>query len=241
MTVAATELWVPKDADPRDAWLNRGREIARQLSLSQWILGDWWLNRPAEIGNNANAIADEIGVAGATIWYWSWLSKAFPPTRRRRLASHTHHAAVASLPAAIADALLDQAVAGRWSVARIRDEARQAAHDQAVDAERQAAAAQRELTLEPTADAWRVDSRRIGREIRERTVTLEATAKAIVDAIEHLATHPGLEPTHGSRRRAVAQTLGSLLMPADTGIDLGPLTQPLLDRIWREELPEIPS
>ena len=239
MPGASADLLVPKDQIPRIHWENRGREIVARLSACRWDLGDWWLARP-DRNIAAHDIADKLNLTASSIYAHGWLSRIFPPHRRRPV-SHSHHHEVATLPPAVADDMLDQAVAGRWSVARIRQEARRAAHDQAVEAEREAAAAQRELTLEPTADAWRVDSRRIGREIRERTVTLEATAKAIVDAIEHLATHPGLEPTHGSRRRAVAQTLGSLLMPADTGIDLGPLTQPLLDRIWREELPEIPS
>ena len=211
----------------------------QQLTLHQWRLGDWWADRPAGVSNPA-AVAGEIGVTSATVWYWGWLARVFPPGRRRPV-PHTHHAAVASLPAPVADALLDQAVAEHWPVARIRQEARNVAHDQAIEAGREAAAAQRELTLEPTADAWRVDSLRIDREIRERTVTLEATAKAIIDAVENLSSHPGLEHTHGSRRRAVAEKLRYALMPAGTGIDLSPLVQPLLDQIWSRQLPEIPS
>ena len=126
-------------------------------------------------------------------------------------------------------------------MARIRREARLAAHEQAVEAERAAAAAQRELTLEPNAVAWRVDSHRATSEIREKSVTLEATAKAIIDAIEDLASHPGLEHTHGSRRRAVAEKLRYALAPVGTGIDLSPLVQPILDRIWSQQRPEIPS
>ena len=237
---AAALLTVPSVEAPRDPWLDRGREIAERRASSQWDLGDWWRSSDRPDGVVIGVVADDIGVTPFTIWHCARVSREFPAARRRAC-SHSHHLEVAGLPGPAADALLDKAVAERWSVARIRQEAREEAHDQAVEAERQAQAAQRKLALGDTATAWHVDSRRINLEIREKSVTLEATAKAIVDAIEDLASHPGLESTHSTRRRAVARKLGSLLMPADTGIDLTPLVRPLLDRIWSQQLPKIPS
>ena len=233
MTRSTASLAVPL-GQARIHWAHRGQEIANQLSACRWELGDWWNEAPD--GIDAPAAAETIGLAVGTLWELGYVARAFHPTRRRTC-PHTHHREVAALPAPVADALLDQAVAEHWSVARIRQEARNAAHDQAIEAERQAQAVQRELTLEPTAAAWHVDSRRIDREIREKTVTLEATARAIIDAVEDLASHPGLEHTHGSRRRAVTEKLRYALMPAGTGIDLSPLVQPLLDQIWSQSLP----
>ena len=232
MTGQAGDLWVPKGQDPRIHWLNRGRAIAERLAHHQWELGDWWRDRP-DGATTTDDVADDLGLASATLWYHGWLAGRFPAARRRPL-SHAHHATVAALPASTADALLDQAVAEKWSVARIRQAARQVAREQEIEAERAAQAEQRELDLHPNAVAWRTDAKRVERECRERLVTAEVMLRSAVDALEALADHPGANLVHGNRRRAAAERLRSVLAPGDTGIDLTPHVQPLLDRIWSQ-------
>lgn len=212
-------------------WLDRGRRLARRLSTPRWEIGDWWLDRPADA--TVEAAADATGLGHATIWTCAWLARVFPPDRRREALSHSHHAEVAGLPPAAADALLDQAEAGRWPVARLRQAARAAAREQAVEAER--AAAQCELELEPTAVAWRTDALRVERECRQKLVSAEAALRSVVDAVGALAEHPGADAVHGNRRRAAAERLRGILASTETGVDLTPHVQPLLDRIWRQQ------
>lgn len=214
-----------------DRWLERGRELALRLSAPRWEIGDWWLSgdRP---GLRIEDVAGRTGLAPATIWNCGWLARAFPPARRRAALSHSHHAEVAGLPPAVADRLLDRAAADGWPVARIRAAARAAARREEVEAER--AAAQLGLDLEPNAVAWRTDLRRVERECRERLTTAEALVRTVVDAVEALASHPGADRVHGNRRRAAAERLRGILAPdgaGETGIDLAPRVQPLLERI----------
>lgn len=229
-TGAAPQLAVPPVDDPGN-WVRRGIVIARRLMVCHWDLGDWWLSgdRPADV--TTEDVAERIGVSSDVLWRCAWLSRAFAAGRRRPI-SIAHHREVASLRDTVADALLDQAVAEKWSVARIRRAARQAAREQEIEAERAAQAEQRELDLHPNAVAWRTDAKRVERECRERLVTAEAMLRSAVDALEALADHPGAGLVHGNRRRAAAERLRSVLAPGDTGIDLTPHVQPLLDRIW---------
>ena len=225
------DLSVPRGQNPREHWATRWRAAADRYSACRWELGDLWRARPD--GVDVIAAAEAAGLAAGTILTLGWLARAFPPARRHAI-SHAHHLEVAALPESIADCLLDRAVAERWSVARIRRAARQAAREQEIEAERAAQADQRELDLHPNAVAWRTDAKRVERECRERLVTAEVMLRSAVDALEALADHPGADLVHGNRRRAAAERLRSVLAPGDTGIDLTPHVQPLLDRIWSQ-------
>lgn len=224
---------VPRVPGARSEWLARGRRISESISTTKWDLGDWWNARPDK-REEVNAAAAQIGASNLAIWQCGWLARVFPKSRRRHPPlSHSHHLEVAALPAEVADALLGQAVAGRWTVARLRRAARRAQAEQAVEAERAEMAADRDLDLGPSAAAWRSDSRRIERECRERLIAAEAAVRGAVDALAALADHPGLDDAHGNSRRAAVERLRHILAPGDAGVDLTPHAQPLLDRIWR--------
>ena len=228
MSTSQPDLSVPRDRNTRNHWLDRGRDIARRLSPARWDLGDWWLDR--EVDLDAADVADEIGVSHTTIYQCAWIARTFPTPRRRQQLSHTHHSEVAALPPGTADALLDQAVAERWSVARIRVAVRAARRELDIEAQRAAHTAQRELTLE--AAAWQVDARRLEHEFGERLTAAAAAARSIVDAARLLAEHPGRAGVHGNRRRALVQRLRRAIdAGAVDGIDLEQVLSPLLAQI----------
>ena len=219
---------VPKTAWGR--WWDQGRDLAQRIETARWALGDWWRSpeRPNDV--TVDTVANELGLAPAAIWQAAWLANRFPPSRRRNC-SHSHHQEVAALSPAVADALLDQAVAERWTVARIRQAARKAAREQVIEAER--AERQIELDLTPNAIAWRSDAERVVRECREVLVTVEAQLRVIVGAVEAQADHPGAKDVDGNARLALTKRLRETLAPGRrTGVDLTPFIQPALDRIW---------
>ena len=194
--------------------------------MDQWDLGDLWRARPD--GTDADASAAAAGLTTSTLFVLGWVAGIFPAGRRRRI-SHTHHIAVANLPAPVADALLDQAVAERWTVARIREAARK---ERETEAARADAAKQRRLDLSPLEASWRADAWAVEQECRKRLVAAEAGIRAALDALEALAAHPGAEHVHGNRRQATVKKLQGILAPGGTGIDLTQHFQPTLDRIW---------
>ena len=225
MSATRADLSVPIVEDPRKHWLNRGRDIAQRLSTSRWELGDWW--RDGDGSLDAVTVGDQIGVTHTRIYLCAWIARTFPPQRRRHQISHTHHTEVAGLPTTVADALLDQAVAERWPVARIREAVRAARRELDIEAQRVAHTAQRELTLE--AAAWQVDARRLEHEFGERLTAAAAAARSIVDAARLLAEHPGRAGVHGNRRRALVQRLRRAIdAGAVDGIDLEQVLSPLL-------------
>lgn len=204
-----------------------------QLSQAQWQLGDWANESQWGLGPD---IADLVGVSMTTLWIAAWVSRTFRADRRRPDLSYTHHLEVASLPDAVADDLLDAAVALHWTRSRLRTEAQAARRELDAEALRQENAEQRRLDLDPTAVAWHSDSRRIERECRERLIAVEAGVRSMLDAVQALAEHPGAGLTHGHRRRATVARLRSILAPmGDSGIDLTAQLAPLLDAIWAPE------
>ena len=226
----APQLSVPRVSDPRKHWLDRGCELVRRRSGVQWDIGDWWLEGQDQV---AADVGEAIGLPASTLLQCAWISRAFPPARRRTDVSWSHHLEVAGLPDAVADDLLDGAAKLGWSVHRIREEARAARRDLDAEAIRQENAEQRSLALDPTAAAWQSDARRVERECRDRLIAAEASVRSAVDAVRSLAEHAGAGLTHGSRRRATVARLRSVLAPmGDTGIDLTQQLEPLLASIW---------
>ena len=226
------QLSVPKVSNPDKHWLDRGCELARRKSGVQWEIGDWWLQGHRAILDD---VAEIVGLPVMTLLQHAWVARVFPPHRRRDL-SYSHHVEVGGLPDEVADQLLDAAREHRWSVARIREDARAARRGLDAEALRQEHAEQRRLALDPDAAAWRSDAKRVERECRERLIAAEASVRSVVDAVRALAEHPGAGATHGNRRRATAARLRSVLAPmGDTGIDLTAQMQPLLDAIWAPE------
>jgi len=97
----------------------------RRLCLGQkalnWHIGDWWAFGDHRYGERAKAAAEGIfGREFQTLVNLGNVSNRFESNRRRLDLSWSHHAEVAALPPAKADALLDQAEAGGWSTRELR-------------------------------------------------------------------------------------------------------------------------
>ena len=209
-------------------WAEQGRSLNRRIVDLQWQLGDWAQRKPASrtisaasalVGCSVSALrkpdgmVDEVAAARAGVSlqqlrFCRWLSKKFPPDRRRSI-SHTHHAAVAALPDDVADQMLDQAVEERWNVTRIRAEAQLAAAEAEVERARAEAARARAAA----SGAWRADSRRAVRECRERLTRAAVNIRAAEDIVAELATHPGIGQVHGNAIAGVIERLRAVFDP----------------------------
>jgi hypothetical protein len=90
----------------------------------QWLIGDWWRFGAYRYGERKQAVEGWGWLAVETVQNYGHVCAKFETSRRREVLSFSHHAAVASLDPAEADALLDWVVAegGRRSVAALRHE-----------------------------------------------------------------------------------------------------------------------
>lgn len=89
---------------------------------SQWWIGDLLLQGEQRFGDSELYLqAFPEGRAIHTYENYRWVCRKFPPERRRPAPlTLSHHAEVASLDPAEADALLDEAMRDGWSVAKLR-------------------------------------------------------------------------------------------------------------------------
>ena len=136
--------------------------------------------------------AREIGLSAGALFNLASVARRVQSSRRREGLSWDHHAAVASLPAAVGDRLLDGAEAGGWSRERVRG---------AVRAARRAASRRRDPS--PAHDMARRVRQRLKRERRTSGDGMRCMA-AIADEI---AAHPKLEDLHGNTRPGLARAV----------------------------------
>jgi hypothetical protein len=92
--------------------LKTWQEIGHKLALAErsvaWWIGDWWICGDHRYGARARQCESWDLLRLETCMNYGSVCRAFPPSRRREALSFSHHAAVASLPAADADRLLDR-------------------------------------------------------------------------------------------------------------------------------------
>ena len=230
MNLATAPEPVPKPSDPDERWSNEGRALAERMSAAQWDLGDWAQRKPAGmVDDRAAALA---GVSLQRVRFCRWLSNKFPSDRRRRI-SHTHHAEVAALPEDVADQLLDQAAEERWTVARIRAEARLAKAESEVERARAAAARERAAA----SGAWRADSARAVRECRERLTRAAVDIRAAEDVIAELADHPGIDQVHGNAVNGAIERLRAVFEPVAGMVGAWAARADRFARLRRREAP----
>ena len=205
-SAAASDL-VPRSPTPNERWLDQGRVIADRFSGAHWDLGDWALDKPADVVDDV--AAERVGVSRGLLRTCRWLARCFGADRRRHELGYSHHLEVAALPEATADELLDRAVAERWSVARLRVEARYAAARGEVErtAARERAAAEREQ------GEFVADARRTERECRKRLVEAATNLQLAEEAVAALGEHPQLAHVHGNRANAVVGRLRDIFVP----------------------------
>ena len=205
--------------------------IGARLSSDHWALGDHLLTAPADITDAE--VSETTGLPVGLLRTCRWLARAIPRQRRQPGLSFSHHIEVASLPPAVADRLLADAGAARWSVARLREAARAAAHDAEVDAKVSEARRSLDLAADSGTAGWLFASRRVERECRARLLDAEVAVRTAEDAVAALADHPGLTDAHGNRRAAAADRLRALFRPGGGSLPLSHTVERLLTRIWK--------
>ncbi len=94
-------------------WLAIGETLQRMERSVMWWLGDWWRFGQRKYGEMASQasrdmVKDVTGHAYKTVANAASVAEKFEFSRRRENVPFTHHAEVASLPVAEAEALLDE-------------------------------------------------------------------------------------------------------------------------------------
>jgi N6-adenosine-specific RNA methylase IME4 len=105
--------WEPPDDMSLEEWLAAGEVLGKFERSVQWWLGDWWVYGEHRYGDRTAIVTapEWVGPSLKTCKNVGSVCRAFERSRRRDLLSFSHHAEVAGLDAADADAKLDQAVA----------------------------------------------------------------------------------------------------------------------------------
>ena len=118
----ALALEIPKEQSFED-WVKLGRRLCASSQVINWYIGDWWAAGQHRYGARAKVAAEGIfGKEFQTIANAASVCRAFEASRRREHLSWTHHAEVAALPPAEADALLEKAASERLSTRELRKE-----------------------------------------------------------------------------------------------------------------------
>jgi len=107
-------------------WRHRGRRLTAIARWSPWALGDWIIAGERAFGERVDAVVAELGIETGEAAELARVAQRFPPGRRRRGLSFSHHAAVADLEPAEAERLLVLSEASGWTVKRLQREVRQA-------------------------------------------------------------------------------------------------------------------
>lgn len=104
-----------------DDWILIGRQLAAQEKVLNWWIGDWWAFGEHRYGERAKVAAEGVfGKAFQTLRNYGSVSRSIETSRRRDTVSWSHHAEVAALEPAKADALLERAEAEALSNAQLR-------------------------------------------------------------------------------------------------------------------------
>jgi site-specific DNA-methyltransferase (adenine-specific) len=120
-------------------WLAVGETLQRMERSVMWWLGDWWRYGTRHYGEMASqasrdAIKDATGHTYNTVRHAAEVARAFESDRRRSDVPFSHHREVVELPAAEADALLDQTESEGLSVRDLREKVQERKNVIAVEA-----------------------------------------------------------------------------------------------------------
>lgn len=128
MTVLeGSDVFTPLGLDLEGITLDveRALELARSIGhvarSHQWWAGDLLVAAEAALGEDEwPQVEAELGVEPKTSINWAYVARNVERDRRREELTFSHHAEVARLSPAQQVAMLDSAVAGRWSVRELR-------------------------------------------------------------------------------------------------------------------------
>ena len=113
-------LSIPDETSFED-WQAIGRRLFARERVINWWIGDWWAFGEHRYGERAKMAAEGIfGASFGTLANYGSVARSFETSRRRELVSFTHHAEVAALPPAEADAMLAKAADENLSTRDVR-------------------------------------------------------------------------------------------------------------------------
>lgn len=123
VTFGERSLTLPEGL-PYEQWERIGHLLQHMERNVQFWIGDWLRYGERRYGERySQAIQASTGYQATTLANLAYVASQIEPSRRREIA-FGHHQAVASLPPAEQDDLLDQAERGHWTVRETREQAR---------------------------------------------------------------------------------------------------------------------
>ncbi len=203
----------------REGWLAEGRRLGSRARRDRWALGDW-AAEGARCHGDLTAAAAEIGLSAGALFNLASVARKIKPSRRREVLSWDHHAAVASLPAAAADRLLDRAEAEGWSREVMREEAHAtSAEGQLARARARIAELEGQATSDPRDRTARARHAMARRQARVRALLGEAALlyREIFDVLKDPKAIADARALHGNTdvRRAFERIMNSGLDKCD--------------------------
>lgn len=121
------------DGEPNfDEWSNAGAYLQHAAGAVQWCLGDWLNYGERKWGEMYSQAIEATGLDEQTLMNTKYIAGRFEFSRRRENLAFTHHAEVASIPTAEADAILARAESDGLSTREVRSLARQAKNASAI-------------------------------------------------------------------------------------------------------------
>lgn len=117
--LTGTGLLVNDDAS-FDDWKMVGGVLRRIESGLQWMLGDWLAFGERTYGETYQQVAESMGYEAKTLYNFAYVCKGVDFSLRKEKLSFGHHNLVAAMPPEEQDYWLTEAIAGRWSVAKLR-------------------------------------------------------------------------------------------------------------------------
>lgn len=216
--MADRKIQLAPDVSDREAWLERGRGLARRRSEESWALADWIREGVDLMG--PGAVAEAAGITGSPvrkIYNYLRTSITYDLSRRRDSLTFSHHSDTAALPEEARERLLDAAEAGSWSRAELRG----AVREQSLEAENgrlkdRVADLERRLRVERMDPADALEATK-----RVERVVGDITRQAVRGAERHLAewqNGAAFRSLHGNARRAAVRRLARRLTDAASRI-----------------------
>ena len=169
--------WTPPADLPLEGWLSVGETFQRMEASTRWWLGDWWNHGERAYGDMSSqaakdSVLDLTGSVYDAVRKAGYVAERFPIERRRSNLSWSHHDVVAALPPEDADALLDQAEAGAWSMRVLKIAAGHAQRDGTAAA------------VDPRRIAWQAEVSRDLHALAGRMATTPTPGNVLLEASE---------------------------------------------------------
>lgn len=111
---------------PLEQWEEVGEKLSGMTKHMQWWWGDWLNFGERKYGEKYTSAIEKFGLSLKTAQQYAWVAKEFQSSPRGEL-SWSHHREVASIEDhQNRDELLNKAKSEKWSVARLRQEIKEA-------------------------------------------------------------------------------------------------------------------